>query len=69
MWRKVRHSSTVFSTHWVTQKETYIQVFAICFINGIAALLYVLIQYIPVPEVIFLIAHYGWNFVHGKIEE
>uniref|UniRef100_A0AC34PWR7 Uncharacterized protein n=1 Tax=Panagrolaimus sp. JU765 TaxID=591449 RepID=A0AC34PWR7_9BILA len=27
--------------------------------------MYVLIQYIPFPEIIFLLAHYGWNFVHG----
>uniref|UniRef100_A0AC34QAE9 Uncharacterized protein n=1 Tax=Panagrolaimus sp. JU765 TaxID=591449 RepID=A0AC34QAE9_9BILA len=66
LWRKSRQSSTSFNTQiWRSQKETYIQVFAICFVNGTAAAMYVLIQYITVPEIIFLIAHYDWNLIHG----
>uniref|UniRef100_A0AC34QG15 7TM GPCR serpentine receptor class x (Srx) domain-containing protein n=1 Tax=Panagrolaimus sp. JU765 TaxID=591449 RepID=A0AC34QG15_9BILA len=66
LWRKIRQSTTSFTTQiWRNQKETYIQVFAICLVNGTAAAMYVMIQYIPVPEIIFLIAHYDWNLIHG----
>lgn len=57
-WRKFHQSSTVFSTQsWLTQKQTYIQVFTIWFVNDTTAATYVMIQYIRVPEIIFLIAH------------
>lgn len=48
-----------------SQKESYLQVFVICFVNATAAAIYVYMQFFPVPEIIILMGQYGWLLAHG----
>ncbi|PAV77464.1 hypothetical protein WR25_24838 [Diploscapter pachys] len=64
LYLKVKKAST--STSHRSHKSIFIQSTIMCMINLIASIIYVLMQFIPVPGWLIIVAQMTWQGGHGK---
>ncbi|CAI4224395.1 unnamed protein product [Auanema sp. JU1783] len=63
--RRLRQTFTESTGQRKLHNQIFIQSTLICLVNFFASVIYVVMQFIPVPDFFIALGHMGWQFGHG----